>query len=161
MYFVAAFEENEDLTDGICHTKVVHLCVYFVHGGENNLFEVLIHGVAHAFVSHNAAEIFYLTWKPYGSEGFEGVGKVGVQTLHHQIPGDHAVVLEGHLMKHKVTHCVYAEELYQIVCVDHVSFWTYSFFRRPEGARDDQIPASAEADPEPSGRSASRLYGNE
>ena len=56
--FVAAFEENEDLTDSICHTKVIHLCVYFVHGGENNLFEVLIHGVAHAFVSHNAAEIF-------------------------------------------------------------------------------------------------------
>ena len=25
-------------------------------------------------------------------------------------------------MKHKVTHCVYAEKLYQIVCVDHVSF---------------------------------------
>ena len=38
--------------------------------------------------------------------------------------------------------------------------WIYSSCRRPAAATDDQIPVSAAADQVPSGRSASKWYGN-
>ena len=35
--FVAAAEDVEDLGDGICHTKLIHLALYLLYGCQNDI----------------------------------------------------------------------------------------------------------------------------
>ena len=51
----------------------------------------------------------------------KGICQIGIQTLYHQFPGDHTVVLKRHLMQDEVADCIHAEEFYQVICIQHIS----------------------------------------
>ncbi len=94
---------------------------------------LLFYHTAEIFVGHGNCTVYKIS---------KDVCQVRVHTLYHQLPGDHAVILKWHFMKHKVAHCIYTEELNQLICIDYIVLWIYSSYHHPEAAMDDRIPVS-------------------
>ena len=119
--FVAALEQIENLCNRVRHTQLVHLIGSLLGSRHRRLAKLAVHRLDHLAVAHDAAEIFIGHGNGAVYQVAQGVRKLGIDALHHQLPGNHAVVVKGHLMQHEEAHGVHAELLHQIVRIEHIS----------------------------------------
>ena len=120
--FVTAFEQIEDLCDGICHSEVIHLHFHCLRRVLNDCLQVCVHFFCRTLVCHRAAKIFVGHGNRTVHQVSKRICKIRVKTLYHQLPCDHTVILKRHLMKHKVTYCVHAKEINQLIRIEYISF---------------------------------------
>ena len=119
--FVEPLEDAEDLGQGVRYTQLVHLGLDLVISGGHDCLEVIIYRLGSALVGYDAAKVFVGHGDGPVDQIAEGIGQIGVDTLCDQFPGDDAVVLIGHLMDDEITGSVHAENVRQVIRVDHVA----------------------------------------
>ena len=100
---------------------MVHFGCYFGWCCQNKLLEVVVYFLRYALVCHNAAQVFICHRDRTIYQITKYVRKIGVHTLYHQIPTDHTIVLEWHLMQYEITHSVNTENINKIICIDHIT----------------------------------------
>ena len=126
--FIASLEEGEDFCEGVRHPQFLHLFFHLIVTAAYHLLQVVIHIPIHAAVFDQTAKIFIAHRNGTIDEISQRIGEVGIITLRHQLPGDHAVIFIGHFMQHKIAHRIHPEEGDQIVGIDHVSLGLGHFF---------------------------------
>ena len=118
--FIAAFEHH-DFGHRICHTQLFHLCNFCFCCG-NDCFQIIIHLLAApVFVTTPPKYLLLMEMVRFNrfprvlarSEFIRSTSSSQVMT---------PFVLKRHLVQNEVADSVYAEQVYQIVRVDHVSF---------------------------------------
>ena len=82
----------------------------------------MVNRLGHTRTGHNAVKIFVGHGDRTVYQISKGVGQLGIQALHHQFPGNDTIILKGHFMQHEVTHSIYPEKVYKLVCIDDIPF---------------------------------------
>ena len=130
--FVQAFENCEDFGQSIRRAQLFHLLLHLAVSCCNKSLEILVEALRLlCFLFGQAgkgAGVLYSTAKVFVAHGdgsvdqvSESVGQVGVDALRDEFPGDHAVVLIGHLMYDEIADCVHAEDIHEVIRIDDIS----------------------------------------
>ena len=117
---VAALEQGEDLRNGVGHPQAGHLFRHLVPAGGGHSLQVLVHGLGDAGAGHNAVKILVAHRDSAVDQVAQHVGQVRVGPLAHQLPGQVAVVVIGHLVQEEVPHRIHAEHVHQVVGVNDI-----------------------------------------
>ena len=118
---VGAAEDEEELVEGVGDAEVLHARLHLFSRACDDGFELLIDGLRNARVAHNAVKILARHGEGAAHEIAKRVGKVGIDALGDELPGDGAVAFVGHLVEHEVTHGVHAEHGGKVVRIDDVA----------------------------------------
>ena len=119
--FIAAFEQIEDLCNRIGNTEVCHLSINCFRSILYNCFQFCIYIFYNTLIFYCSAEVFVCHRNSSVYKVSKCIGKVGVQTLYHQLPGNNTVILEWHLMKYEVTNCIYTKEINEFISIENIS----------------------------------------
>ena len=119
--FVAALEQREDFGDRIGHAQLVHLGLHAGLGAGRDGLEVRVDVLDGALVGDNAAEILVAHRDRAVHEVAERVREVGIRALDQQVPRDGAVGFKRHLVQDEIAHGVDAEQLDEVLGVEHVA----------------------------------------
>ena len=120
--FVAAFEQIEDFCDCICHTQLFHFCFYCLWCIFCYSFQICIYFFCNTFICHSSAKVFICHRNSTVYKVSKCIGKIGIQSFYHQLPGDYAIIFKRHFMQHEVTDRIYAKEIYEFICIEYISF---------------------------------------
>ena len=88
---------------------------------QHDCLQLFIHRLRYACIPHHTTKILVGHGDGTVHQVAKGIGQIGVHTLYHQLPGDDTVILERHLMQYEVTHRIYAEEINQVIGIQHIS----------------------------------------
>ena len=119
--FIAALEHREDLGDGVRHVECLHPVLHLRRRTGHDLLQVIIDRRCDVTILHHAAEILVAHGNGAVHQISQRIREVRIVSLNHQIPADHAVVLKRHLMQDEIPHGVHAEQVHEIVRIDHVA----------------------------------------
>ena len=89
---------------------------------QDHLLKVFIHFPGSALIRDNTVKVLVAHGNGTVHQVAQGVGQIGIGTLCYQFPGQITVIFKRHLMQYIVTYCIYAEIIYQIIRIQHVSF---------------------------------------
>ena len=120
--FVQALEEGKYFSHSISYTKLLHLCLYLFRDSQYKGFHVFVYFLCYTLILHNTTEVFVGHGNRTVYKVSKSICKLRVETLYHQLPGDHTIILKWHFMKHKVADCIYTKEIYQFICIKYISF---------------------------------------
>ena len=118
---VGAAEDEEELVEGVGDAEVLHARLHLLSCARDDGFQLLVDGLRNARVAHDAVKVFARHGEGAAHEVAQCVGKVGIDALGDELPGDGAVAFIGHLVEHEVTHGVHAEHGSKVVRIDDVA----------------------------------------
>ena len=100
--------------------QIRHFIHCLLRGLKRKLLQLLIHRLRDAGRRHRTAEILIRHRNRTVHQITESIRQIRIQPLYHQLPADDSVIIERHLMQHKITDGIHAEEGNQIIRIQHI-----------------------------------------
>ena len=118
---VQSLEYSKNLLQRIGHPKLCHILFHLGVSARHHCLQLLIDRLICAAVLHNAVKVLVAHGDGSLYKISKCIGKIRIDALHAQLPGNDAIVLIRHLVKNKITDRIHTEQIGHVIRINDIS----------------------------------------